>query len=370
MSTTLDKPYDELISFENLLKAYFVNLKGKRSKPRYAEFHLDFAYNLYKLFLSLKSRTFAPDLPVIFRIYCNSGQKTREVHASTVRNSIVQRLLYDYLNELFDPSFIYDSYGCRLKKGTMKAADRCQEYIRQSPEGSYYLQLDVKKFYYNIDHAILRQELSKNVHDREVLDLCMAFTCHTPNEYSYVPFAENVGLDVGAMISQLYGLIYLNRLDHYAKRTLGIKRYVRYVDDIVIIGETKEQCLEYQAKLTQYLWETLRLKLSSSFIHPLSQGINFAGFRMWREYRLVRKFSIRNFWRELKKPSINPASIQATLAHACHSASYKYMCDCLLDTHPELLPKLKGQTHRDLYRRQAEREREERNQDLAINLVS
>ena len=265
--------------------------------------------------------------------------------------------MYNYLYPIFDRSFIFDNYGCRKGKGTLKAADRCQDFVRRSSKDAYYLQLDIRKFYYNLDHGILYQELAKKIHDPKVLSLCMAFVCHVPNENSYTPYAPNVGLDVGAMLSQLFGLIYLNRLDHYAKRSLGIKRYIRYVDDIVIIGETKEKCLEYSRKLEAYINNELKLKLSANFIQPLRKGINFAGFRTWREYRLVRKFSVRNFNRKLRKERPNPKSIQAMLAHARPSASYAYMCNRVLDTHPELVNDLRGCVQHDLLKLQASRAR-------------
>lgn len=357
----MEIPFHLLTAFDVLHDAFLDHIKGKKYRPRYFDFCCLFADQLVSLQKELIDGTYQPEPPLIFNIFCNCGQKTREIHASTVKDGIVQRWLYNYLYPIFDRSFIFDNYGCRKGKGTLKAADRCQDFVRRSSKDAYYLQLDIRKFYYNLDHGILYQELTKKIHDPKVLSLCMAFVCHVPNENSYTPYAPNVGLDVGAMLSQLFGLIYLNRLDHYAKRTLGIKRYIRYVDDIVIIGETKEKCLEYSRKLEAYINNELKLKLSANFIQPLRKGINFAGFRTWREYRLVRKFSVRNFNRKLHKEHPNPRSIQAMLAHARPSASYAYMCNRVLDTHPELVNDLRGCIQHDLLKLQASRARQTRN---------
>ncbi len=349
--------YTQLIDYELIWEAYLACIKGKRYRPRYYDFELNAESYLLELFQELIAEHYQPRPPYVFTIFCKCGQKRREIHASAIRDSVVQRLLYTYLYPIFDRSFIFDNYGCRKGKGTLKAAERCQEFVRKSPKDAYYLQLDIRKFYYNLDHAVLHQELAKKITDQKVLDLCMLFVCSVPNENSYTPYAPNVGLDVGAMLSQLFGLIYLNRLDHYAKRTLGIKRYIRYVDDIVIIGETKEKCLEYSRKLEAYINNELKLKLSANFIQPLRKGINFAGFRTWHEYRLVRKFSVRNFNRKLRKEHPNPKSIQAMLAHARPSASYAYMCNRVLDTHPELVNDLRGCVQHDLLKLQASRAR-------------
>lgn len=352
--------YAQLIDYELIWEAYFACIKGKRYRPRYYDFELNAESYLLELFQELLFDRYQPRQPNIFSIFCKCGQKRREIHASAIRDSVVQRLLYNHLYPIFNRSFIFDNYGCRKGKGTLKAADRCQEFIRKSPKDTYYLQLDIRKFYYNLDHEVLYRELAKKITDPKVLGLCMLFVCNVPNENSYTPFASNVGLDVGAMLSQLFGLIYLNRLDHYAKRTLGIKRYIRYVDDIVIIGETKEQCLEYSRKLEAYINNELKLKLRANFIQPLHKGINFAGFRTWREYRLVRKFCIRNFNRKLHKEHPNPKSIQAMLAHARPSASYAYMCNRVLDTHPELVNDLRGCVQHDLLKLQASQARQTR----------
>lgn len=352
---------ESIFTPEAIFKGYSDAFRGKHYRPRYFKFKLSLGSNLSILRQSVLDGTYEARPPSSFLLFCNSGQKTREIHASAVTDIVVQRTLYNALYPVFDKVFIYDNYGCRKGKGTLKAADQCQRYIRASPKDSYYLQLDMRKFYYNIDHNVMRQELAKKIHDPRTLQLCMQFVCHSPSEYSYTPYAPNVGLDVGAMISQLYGLIYLNRLDQYAKRSLGIKHYIRYVDDVLIIGESKERCLELKQKLTEYLRSTLKLELSAAFIQPISKGINFAGFRTWREYRLVRKFSVRNFNRRLNATHLRPASIQAMLAHARHSASYKYMLGRILDKRPEVIPLIHGSTKRDLLKLKNSRARQARN---------
>lgn len=342
---------DGVFTFDNVFKAYLDSFKGKRLRPRYFSYSLNLGMNIYSILESVANKTFTADPPVSFTIFCNCGQKTRIINASSVKDVITQRTLYNALYPVFDKSFIFDSYGCRKGKGPLKAGDRVQFFMRHSPEDSYYLQLDVRKFYYNVDHNELRQELSKKIHDIDLLNLCMQFVGLSPNENSYIPYAPNVGLDVGAMISQLYGLIYLNRLDHFIKRTLRVKHYARYVDDMVIIGESKDHCLELKEQIEQFLWSSLKLKLSCAIIQPLKAGINFAGYRTWRQRRLVRKFSIRNFHRKLKKGKVK--SLQSHLAHSRYTASFGHLAQSILDTNPDLINQMGGVIKDDLLKYQA-----------------
>lgn len=339
---------EDCFSWDNILYSQRMAFKGKKHRPRYFLFAVDLGLNLTEIHDSVLGLYYQPNPPRCFVIFCNSGQKYRTINASTVRDVVTQRVVYDYLYPAFDRGFIFDNYGCRKGKGTLRAANRVQEFMRSSPKGSYYLQLDVRKFYYNIDHAVLRELLAKRIKDPALLDLCMAFAEHEPGPDSYEPYASGVGLNVGAMISQLFGLIYLDYIDHFIKDELRVKRYVRYVDDMVIIGESKDKCLELKAKIEERLCTKLHLKLSCASIQPLRHGINFAGFVTYRERRFLRKFSQRNFNRKLKKWPGKTKSLQAHLAHARHTASFGRMAAHIVVLCPELINYLTGSIKYDL----------------------
>ena len=114
-------------------------------------------------------------------IYCTAGQKIREIHAPSFSDLIAQFVFYDAVYPVFDRGFIFDSYGCRKHKGALRAADRVQEFIRKSPANSYYLQIDIRKYYYSIDHAVLRECLERRITDHEIVDLAMSF-CEEGNK--------------------------------------------------------------------------------------------------------------------------------------------------------------------------------------------
>ena len=129
-------------------------------------------------------------------------------------------------------------------------------------------------------------------------------------------------------------MIYLDRFDHYMKRVLKVKRYVRYVDDIVIVGVPREEAKEIKAKeikakVEAYLLSELGLTFSKWKIQKLERGINFVGFRTWRHKRLVRKRSLHNFSRALRKRNLR--SIEAIIGHAERTSTHRYFLSRVLD---------------------------------------
>lgn len=303
--------YKELTSYDSLYTGLLSCLKNKRYRRKYYDFYIIHTCELKALKKALDSKTYKPQPYTQFTIFCKSGQKQRLITEPAAIDNVLHHTVYRSLYRVFDRGFIYDSYGCRIGKGALRASDRCQQFLKQSPENSYYLQLDIRKFYYSIDHAILRDSIAHTISDPDIVNLMMQLV--NPD--------SDVGLNVGAMISQLYGLIYLNRLDHYIKRVLKVKHYVRYVDDMVLIGLTKGQCLELKAKIETFLKNELKLELSKAIIQPIRHGINFVGFHTWSHKRRIRKLSLRNFKKSLRKQKIY--SIQSHLGHAKRTNSYK-----------------------------------------------
>lgn len=127
----------------------------------------------------------------------------------------------------------------------------------------------------------------------------------------------------------------MNELDHYVKRTLKIKYYVRYMDDFILLLDNKEQCIDIKNKIIEFLKDNLHLELNSkSRYYPCKMGVNFCGYRTFCTHRLLRtssKVKIKNnvkHWNKLykyKKLDIPLAiqSINSWLGHSNHCNSYK-----------------------------------------------
>lgn len=131
-------------------------------------------------------------------------------------------------------------------------------------------------------------------------------------------------MPIGNLLSQFLALLYLNALDHYIKRELGIANYCRYVDDIVLIGiPTREEAERLRLLITIFLANDLKLGVSKYTIARVRSGVNFVGYRAWASARFVRKHSLKKFRKNLKGRNRN--KIMSSLGHARRTSSYRRM---------------------------------------------
>lgn len=132
------------------------------------EFNLE--DNLFRLHSGLKEKTYRHSHYTPFNV-CDP--KLRRIHKAIVRDRVVHHAVFRALYPVFDKSFIFDSYSCRLKKGTHRAVKRLETFAKKiSANGTkniFALKCDVKKFFASIDHEILKNILAKRIEDKNVL---------------------------------------------------------------------------------------------------------------------------------------------------------------------------------------------------------
>jgi len=299
---------NDIANIDNLYRGFLNARKTKRNKKAIYQFENNLGENLMKISEALRTNIYIPDAPRAFVI---QERKRRVIAAPSFRDSVVQHTIYMLVYDLFDRSFIHDSYGCRKGKGTHRAADKLQSMMRECDSELYYVQMDVRKYYYSIDHALLRERLERKISDSDLLDLMMAFAGDGER-----------GLYIGNILSQMYGLIYLDRYDHWVKRVEKQKRYVRYVDDFIVVGLSREEAYALMNKSVEFLDSKLKLQLSKWRIAKIKHGCNYVGFRTWKKTRFVRKFSLHNFSKALKLGKEN--SLVSIVGNAKNTATYKY----------------------------------------------
>ena len=134
---------------------------------------------------------------------------------------------------------------------------------------------------------------------------------------------NEVGIPIGNLLSQTYALIYLDKMDHFIKRTLKVKKYCRYVDDFILFDLSREECLQHKATIEQFLKDELRLEYSKWTLQKVRRGINFVGYRTWKSARFIRKFSLQKFRRAVIKGK--SPSIISMLGHAKFTNSLRWM---------------------------------------------
>lgn len=301
--------YQQCCTRESLHAAYLRASRGKHATRACFRFERSLGAQLEALYLELQNGTYRPRPYYSFEVL---EPKRRRIYAPAFRDLVVQHAIYAVIGPIFDRTFIDQSFACRQGRGTHAAADYAQKALQQSPRNSCALKLDIRKFFYRIDHAILRRLIERKIKDRPMVDLMMMFAS----------YGEPVGIPIGNLLSQVFALIYLNPLDHFIKRTLKIKRYARYVDDFVLFGISRAQALECKARIEQFLIG-LKLEFSKWTLAPISRGLNFIGYRTWASRRFVRRRALYNFRHALKRG--DAAAVVSLLAHANRTHSRNHM---------------------------------------------
>ncbi len=323
--------FEQAFSRDNLYQAYLDARRGKRNKRACFQFELALGTNLEKIYQELWSGRYYPEPYFQFTVY---EPKERTIYAPAFRDVVVQHAVYRIIYPIFDKTFINTSFACRIGYGTHKASTTAQQMLRQCKPDDYTLKLDLRKFFYRIDRTILEKQIRRRLKDERLIRIMMQFAV----------YQSPVGIPIGNLLSQIYALIYLNPLDHFIKRELKVKRYLRYVDDFILIGLTRDQCLEYRQRIIQWLDNNLNMTLSKSSIQKVKSGLNFVGYRTWQGKKFIRKHSLYKFKQSVKKGNLE--SCISILGHAKQTASLNHLLNYARETNHDLYSSLPKTYHR------------------------
>lgn len=304
--------FPKIYDFENVLAAYKAAVKKKRDRPDVMRFTDDLESNLIQLQNELIWDMYRVGRYNIFYVY---EPKKRVIMSLSFRDRVAQHAIYRQLNPPIEKQFIYDSYACRIGKGTHKAVDRLQYWVRQverKPQQYYYLKLDVSKYFYRIDHAILKDILARKIEDPPLLNLLSRIIdCEDTNfglplgadigDVAFDEMLDDVGLPIGNLTSQMFANLYLNELDQFAKHKLRLHYYIRYMDDIIILHPDKRYLEHVKQEIERFLNDELHLILNrKTCIRPVSAGIEFVGYRVWATHRKLKKKTMKKIKKRLK----------------------------------------------------------------------
>lgn len=315
------KDYDLSVEIH---KAYLCARKHKRNTLNQLKFEVNLEQNEIKLASLLQNRQYEL-LPSI--CFINKTPVKREIIAANFRDRVCHHLLYNWINPIFERQFIFDSYSCRVGKGTLFGIKRAYRYMISESDNftheCYALRLDISGYFMSINRDILYQLILqglqkahwKGVPDKELATyLIHKFVFSDPlkdavyrspkKDWDDIPLSKtlrgtppNCGLPIGNLTSQLFGNIYLNPLDHFVKRELKIRCYGRYVDDIYLIHKNKDVLLQAIPKIRDFLKDKLKLTLHPKkiYLQPITNGFTFLGafilpYRIYPGRRIVGNF--------------------------------------------------------------------------------
>lgn len=281
--------FEKLVCIENIRSAYKAARKGKSWQDTIKIFDINLESNLLEIQKSLTGKTFT-----------TSEYKLKTIHEPKERiiyrlpfnpDRIIQHALMNVLEPIWEKLFIHDSYACRKGKGIHKASQRMMQFIREVGEDGYCLKMDISKFYPSMNHDILYRIIQRKIKCKDTLWLIKDII------YS---MGGGKNVPIGNYTSQWFGNLYMNEIDQFLKHEYKINHYIRYCDDFLIIHEDRR----YLGELVQVIQEYLLLKLGLTFskckVFPITQGIDFVGYRHFPDHVLVRKSTAKRVKRRIK----------------------------------------------------------------------
>ncbi len=314
-------PFD----FAHLHRAWLNCRRGKgNSRSRWA-FELGLERHLLDLSEELQSRRYQPCPSVCF--VCDQP-KRREIFAAAFRDRVVHHLLVGQLEPWWERHFIFDSYACRLGKGTLAAVLRSQQFIRQvSANGSTHawaLHLDIRSFFVRINKQILLAQLEQGLRSEgkpwaeDLIWLTRVIVQRDPtldaqrigDGFASVPYHKSLysthnltGLPIGNYSSQFFANVYLNALDQFVKHRLKARYYLRYVDDLLLFERDLQLLVAYEKSIEIFLREELQLELNPAArrLSPVSNGVDALGYTVWAHHKRLRRRTVQRFEDQLRQ---------------------------------------------------------------------
>ena len=279
--------YEKICDFQNLYKAHKTARCNKRTTREVIEFEMNLAENLTILSDSLKDGSYKMSGYYSFMVH---DPKDRVIHALHYRDRVVQHCICDeVLAPTLDKKLVYDNAACRIGKGTHFAMGRLSgfmhEFYNQHGTDGYFLKCDVRKFFDNIDHDVLKSKLSRVFKDDNLFSLL----CMIIDSYEKTP---GKGLPLGNQTSQWFAIYYLDGFDRLIKEKFHIKYYTRYMDDCVLLHHDKEYLKKCLKILRAYAEIELHLTLNEKTeIFPIKNGVDYLGwhFYMSETGKIIRK---------------------------------------------------------------------------------
>jgi RNA-directed DNA polymerase len=272
------------------------------------EFEFCLEENLFRMHgdLARGQYRFAPYQP-----FSIADPKPRHIHKACVRDRVFHQAVFRALSPIFERISLFDSYSCRVGKGTHRAVTRLDSFLRKaSGNGAHLawaLKCDVQKFFDSVDHNILLELVARRVSDARTLALVRRIVAG-------FEAAPGKGIPLGNVTSQLFANIYMHELDRFVKHSLRAKRYVRYCDDFVMVDANREILSNYIPLIRRFLSSELKLTLHPEKIifRKYSQGVDFLGYVLFPHHRVLRPRTARRMLAALLHAP-NPCAIPSYL---------------------------------------------------------
>lgn len=279
---------EKISETDNLYLAFWKASKGKR----YSKDVLIYQKNLDENLLNLQYQINEGKVNVgKYKFFTVHDPKERLICAAEFSERVLHHALMNHCHDTFEKKQILDSYASRMGKGTYAAIDRAKQYTKQY---KYFLKLDFRKYFDSIDHFILKKQLSKMFKEEKLLLIFHQIVDSYHRDTA-------IGLPIGNLTSQYFANHYLTLADRFTKEVLKVRAYVRYMDDVILWSNNKEDLLNVKNKYYSYTKEYLKLELKPIVINNCIHGLPFLGYLIYPNKNYLAQKSKKRFIKKFKK---------------------------------------------------------------------
>lgn len=271
--------YNKIIDLQKLSAAWN---RVRRNKPAagvdnitWQQFDENSREELKNLQTELADHIYMP-LPVR-NVTLYKGEKARKIALYSMRDKVVQQSLAAEIVKLYDGRLSQQSYAYRDNKSALQAVEDLSAEILTS-EYNAVLKTDITHFFDNISWNILREKLCRTIKEEDVLELIRLNACTAILDEETGEIAEKtVGIHQGSAIAPILSNIFLMDFDIALARPGFF--YVRYSDDILVLGEKKEKLISFLNEIKTRLEELgLFANEDKTLCCNLSEGVDFLGY--------------------------------------------------------------------------------------------
>lgn len=279
--------FDRICTRDNIRVAFYRAARGKRSRSVVQGFASGLEDRIDKVSSGLQNGSFEFGR---FRQFVIRDPKERVISAPCFEERVAHHAIMNICEPILDRWLITDTYACRYGKGREAAVRRARVF---SGRFTYCIHLDVRKFFDNISHDRLLSLLQRRFNDARLLALMeRVIRCYRRT--------QGKGLPIGSLTSQHFANFYLGWLDRFVKEKLQVRGYVRYMDDLVLWGTSKEFLHAQHQECRGFAGKTLELEFKPSRIRAVNQGVGFLGCRVWPDHVELNRRSKRRWRRRVR----------------------------------------------------------------------
>ena len=338
MTHSYSNLFEQLISYSNIKEAIrnAAKRKRRRNDVQYILEHEE--EHICNIIYMLESGSYKPQSHKLIRINDGTSKKERFItqpyffrnqYGEAVYEQIVHHAVIQILKPIFMKSMYFHSNGSIPERGCHRGKKYLAKHIEKYKDTNkikYFFKADIRHFYQSVNTNILKEKLSKIIHDDRFLKVVFAII--DSNVVSWEGKKSRTGLPIGFYPSQWFANFYLTSFDHYIKEELGAPYYARYMDDLVIVGSNKKELAKCRDKITIYL-KSLGLELKENHKIALfdykerGEPIDFMGFKFYRDRTVLRKHLLHSTRRAALK--VNKHVINGTLNWYIASRMLSYL---------------------------------------------